>query len=147
MNTHILDNSWYPYTKDPQILRGRQSQTQLAMKHLIYFFLSDMFKDPESTAFTAVWGIMKLVQLQLKSFLNKNLPSLIIYVHKNQCQLFHISNGIMWLTNWITLVHLNSFRPINLFLHPICVSFKNTLYIKNTLLGVLAVSWGPEILI
>ena len=50
-----------------------------------------------------------------KSFLNKNLQSLMIFVHKNQCQLFHISNGIIRLTNWITLVHLNSFRPINLF--------------------------------
>jgi hypothetical protein len=92
-------------------------------------------------------ALMKLVQLQWKSFLNKNLPSLMIYVHTNQCQLFHISNGIIWLTNWITLVHLNSFRPINLFLNLICVSFKNTLYIKNTLSGVLAVSWGPEIFI
>ena len=92
-------------------------------------------------------ALMKLVQLQWKSFLNKNLSSLMIYVHKNQCQLFHISNGIIWLTNWITLVHLNSFRPINLFLHLFCVSLKNTLYIKNTLWGVLAVSWGPEIFI
>ncbi len=40
-------------------------------------------------------ALMKLVQLQWKSFLNKNLPSLMIYVHKNQCQLFHISNGII----------------------------------------------------
>ena len=92
-------------------------------------------------------ALMKLVQLQWKSLINKNLPSLMVYVHKNQCQLFHMSNGIIWLTNWITLVHLNSFRPINLFLHLICVSFKNTLYIKNTLSGVLAVSWGPEIFI
>ena len=37
------------------------------------------------------------------------------------------------------------FKPINLFVHLICVSFKNTLYIKNTLSGVLAVSWGPKI--
>ena len=44
-------------------------------------------------------ALMKLVQLQWKSFLNKNLPSLMIYVHKNQCQLFHISNGIICLTN------------------------------------------------
>ena len=40
-------------------------------------------------------ALMKLVQLQWKSFLNKNLPSLMIYVHTNQCQLFHISNGII----------------------------------------------------
>ena len=92
-------------------------------------------------------ALMKLVQLQWKSLLNKNLPSLMIYVHKNQCQLFHIGNGIIWLTNWITLVDLNSFRPINLFVDLICVSLKNTLYIKNTLSGVLAVSWGPDIFI
>ena len=78
-------------------------------------------------------ALMKLVQLQWKSLMNKNLPSLMVYVHKNQCQLFHMSNGIIWLTNWITSVHLNSFRPINLLLHLICLSFKNTLYIKNTL--------------
>ena len=40
-------------------------------------------------------ALMKLVQFQWKSFLNKNLPSLMIYVHKNQCQFFHISNGII----------------------------------------------------
>ena len=95
---------------------------------------------------TAVWGLMKLVQLHWKSFFNKKLPYLMVYVHKNHCQLFHMSNGIIWLTNWITLVHLNSFRPINLLLHLICLSFKNTLYIINSLSGVLEVSWGPEIL-
>ena len=69
-------------------------------------------------------ALMKLVQLQWKSLFNKNLPSLMIYVHKSQCQLFHRGNGIIWLKNLITLVQLNHFRPINLFLHLICVSFK-----------------------
>ena len=100
-----------------------------------------------NTINTAVWGINETCPVTVEILFEKNLPSLMIYVHKNQCQLFHISNGMIWLTNWITLVHLNSFRPINLFLHLICVSFKNTLYITNTLSGVLAVSWGPEILI
>ena len=96
---------------------------------------------------TAVWGINKTCPGTVEILFEQNLPSLMIYVHKNQFQLFHKSNGIIRLTNWITLVHLNSFRPLNLFLHLICVSFKNTLHIKNTLSGVLAVSWRPEILI
>ena len=89
---------------------------------------------------------MKLVQLLQKSFLNKNLLSLMIYVHKNQFQFFHMSNRIIWLTNLINSVHLNSFRPINLLLQLICLSFENTLYIRNTPVGVLEVGWGPEIL-
>ena len=103
---------------------GRKSvdriATQSMSKICIFWRLSLLFE-----------ALMKLFQLQWKSFLNKNLPSLMIYVHKNQCQLFHISNGIIWLKNLISLVHLNSFRPKNLFLHLICVSFKNTLFIKK----------------
>ena len=62
-------------------------------------------------------------------FLNKSLTSLIVYVHQNQCQLFHISNGIIWLTNWITLVQQNSFRNINILLHLICLNFKKNHFI------------------
>ena len=40
-------------------------------------------------------ALLKLVQLQYKSLMNKNMPSLMVYVYKNQCQLFHMSNGII----------------------------------------------------
>ena len=108
---------------------------------VIYTFLSRSLRALYTVSFCFLYwsfqpllfkAIMKLVQLQWKSLINKNLPSLMVYVYKNQCQLFHISNGIIWLTIWITLVHLNSFRSLNLLLHLICLSFENTLFIKHT---------------
>ena len=40
---------------------------------------------------------MKLVQLQRKSLINENMPPLMVYIHKNQCELFHrSSNALQW---------------------------------------------------
>ena len=94
---------------------------------------------------TGVWGVHETCPVSMEILLNKNMPSLKVYVDNNQGQLFHMSDEIIWLTNWNTSVHLNSFRPINLLLHLICLSFKNTFYIKIPN-GVLEVHWGPEIL-
>ena len=40
-------------------------------------------------------ALMKLIQLQWKFLMNKNLPSFMVYVHKNKCQLFHMGNEII----------------------------------------------------
>ena len=82
---------------------------------------------------TAVWGIIETCPDKVEVPNEENLPSWMVYVHKNQCQLFHMSNVIIWLTNWISLVHLNSFRSINSLFTLFASALKHTLHKKTTL--------------